>query len=95
MLKIHHQSLKKYQRKKKLQSSNNNVFIGHLANRVADSANNNIVIAIAEKDNQTVIGNDSTEETKVYGDLIVTGTDKVKRQIIFSSYGSCRWTTVS
>jgi hypothetical protein len=51
--------------------------------------------ALAEKDNQSVIGNNDTTETKVYGDFIVSGTDHVKRKIVFNNDNTCSWEVVS
>jgi len=48
----------------------------------------------AEKNNQTVIGNNQTVETKVYGDLIIQATDGTKRKVVFNSDGSCSWECV-
>ncbi len=47
--------------------------------------------AKCDKSNQVVIGRKETVETKLYGDLIVTGTDGVKRQIVFNADGTCMW----
>lgn len=47
--------------------------------------------ATAEKSNQAVIGNSKITETKVYGDLVVQGSDGVKRRVIFNADGSCSW----
>ena len=46
------------------------------------------------KSNQVVIGKDSTAETLLKGNLVVRGTDGVKRQIVFNTDGTCSWTTV-
>lgn len=51
--------------------------------------------AVAEKSNQTVIGNSTTSETKVFGDLIVQGSDGIKRQIVFNSDGICSWEIIN
>ena len=43
------------------------------------------------KANQVVLGNDLVTETLIKGDLIVRGTDGIKRQIVFNDDGSCSW----
>lgn len=48
-----------------------------------------------DKSNQSVIGNSDTEETKVYGDLVVEGTDGVKRRIVFNNDNSCSWEVIN
>ena len=56
--------------------------------------NNSIAIgcnAVVEKSNQVVIGNDDIEETKLFGDLIVKGSDGTKRRILFKEDGTCKW----
>lgn len=50
--------------------------------------------AEATKSLQTVIGGSYTTETLIYGNLVVSGTDGVKRQIVFNTDGTCSWTTV-
>lgn len=50
--------------------------------------------ASCDKSNQVVIGNDDVEETKLKGDLILCGTDGIRRQIVFNSDGSCNWKNV-
>lgn len=80
-----------------LPDSNYNVAIGKSALNSKRKYTNNIAIgkeANCDKDNQTVIGNDATIETIVRGDLIVKGTDGIKRQIVFNNDGSCTWVTV-
>lgn len=47
------------------------------------------------KSNQAVIGTEQLVETVLHGDLIVVGTDGVKRKLSCDSDGSVRWTTVS
>lgn len=47
--------------------------------------------ADASKENQTVIGNSSTTETRVFGDLVLKGTDGVARKIVFNQDGTCSW----
>lgn len=51
--------------------------------------------AIAEKNDQTVVGNENTVETKVYGDLVVEGTDHVKRKLVFNADNTCSWEVIS
>lgn len=50
--------------------------------------------AVVEKSNQAVIGNNEIEETKVFGNLVVEGSDGIKRQIIFNADGTCSWQTL-
>lgn len=81
-----------------LHTSRRNVAIGYGALRSSRVYVNNIAIgeeADCDKDNQTVIGNDSTVETIVRGDLIVKGTDGIKRQIVFNQDGTCSWIQVN
>lgn len=77
-----------------LTGSNGNVAIGH--NALISYKRYENCIAIGEgvdcdKNNQTIIGNDKTEETIVRGDFIVKGADGIKRQIVFNQDGTCRW----
>ena len=77
-----------------LTGSNGNVAIGH--NALISHKRYENCIAIGEgvdcdKNNQTIIGNDKTEETIVRGDFIVKGADGIKRQIVFNQDGTCRW----
>lgn len=52
--------------------------------------------ASATRSNQVVVGSAAdTKETRVFGDMIVVGTDGVKRQIVFNAGGTCGWTEVS
>ena len=51
--------------------------------------------ADATKENQTVIGNSSTTETRIFGDLVVKGTDGTMRKIVFNQDGTCSWATLS
>ena len=58
------------------------------------TARNTIVIgdgAAATKSYQAVIGADNITETLVKGELVVRGTDGVKRQIVFNEDGTCSW----
>lgn len=76
---------------------NQNVIIGASA-KASGSANRSIAIgyqAETNKENQAVIGGNNIVETMLKGDLIVRGTDGVKRQIVFNSDGTCSWTAVS
>ena len=50
--------------------------------------------AKATKSNQVVLGSDSITETLCKGNLVVRGTDGVKRQIVFNADGTVGWTTV-
>ena len=55
--------------------------------------------SVATKTNQVVIGKHNgawgdTTETLVCGNLVVYGTDGVKRQIVFNADGTCSWTEV-
>jgi hypothetical protein len=80
-----------------LSTGGNNVLIGFQSDTIA-GANNSIVIgrgAIATKSNSAVIGNDSIVETLLKGNLIVRGTDGVKRQIVFNADGTCSWSEVT
>lgn len=86
-----------YAMKNALSGSTSNVAIGRNAMPTAKVYINNIAIgkdADCDKDNQAVIGNDSTIETIVRGDLIVKGTDGIKRQIVFNQDGTCSWIQV-
>lgn len=51
--------------------------------------------AECDKSNQAVFGNSETTETKVFGDFIVSGTDNVKRKIVFNNDNTCSWEVVS
>lgn len=77
-----------------LTGSNGNVAIGHNALISYKLYENCIAIGEGvdcDKNNQTIIGNDKTEETIVRGDFIVKGADGIKRQIVFNQDGTCRW----
>lgn len=50
--------------------------------------------ANATKSLQAVLGGDDITETLLKGDLVVRGTDGVKRQIVFNADGTVGWTTV-
>ena len=61
------------------------------------TAGNCVVIgdgATATKSKQAVLGSDTITETLLKGDLIVRGTDGVKRQIVFNADGTVGWTAV-
>ena len=47
--------------------------------------------AFATKSSQTVIGSEDTQEFKVFGDVVVHGTDGVDRRIVFNSDHSVTW----
>ena len=51
--------------------------------------------AKASKSGQTFIGGTNTTETVIKGNLIVQGTDGVKRQIVFNDDGTVGWTAVT
>lgn len=58
------------------------------------SKSNSIAIGygtVATKENQTVIGNSSITETRVFGDLVLKGTDGVARKIVFNNDNTCSW----
>lgn len=74
-----------------------NVCIGSF---VRQTLNKNNVICIGykskpDKSNQAVIGNDDITETKVYGDLVVKGTDNVLRKIVFNNDNTVTWEAVT
>lgn len=75
--------------------SSNSTAIGY--NAIANNVNQTVIGygTIGDKANQVVLGNDSVVETLVKGDLVVRGTDGVKRQIVFNADGTCSWTGVS
>lgn len=50
--------------------------------------------AKATKSLQAVLGSDDITQTLLKGDLVVRGTDGVKRQIVFNEDGTCSWTGV-
>ena len=50
--------------------------------------------AKATKSTQAVFGSDAITETLLKGNLVVRGTDGVKRQIVFNTDGTCTWTEV-
>lgn len=73
-----------------------NISIGYFA-KADNGLNNTIAIGngtIATKNGQTIIGNWSTSETIVRGNLIVMGMDGTKRQIVFEANGNCKWIIV-
>ena len=77
-------------------NGSDNVAIGYFAK--ADSGLN-CTIAIgtganAKKDYQAVIGTWTIKETVLFGDIIVCGTDGVRRKLIFNSDGSTNWVAV-
>lgn len=77
-------------------AGSDNIAVGYFA-KADNGLNNTIVIgngAVATKSGQTIIGNWSTSETIVRGDLIVMGMDGTKRQIVFEPNGNCAWVTV-
>lgn len=74
-----------------------NVCVGSF---IRQTLNKNNVICIGykskpDKSNQTVVGNDDTVETKVYGDLVVKGTDNVLRKIVFNNDNTVTWEAVT
>ena len=61
------------------------------------SARNCVVVgdgATATKSYQAVLGADNITETLLKGNLVVSGTDGVKRQIVFNADGTVGWVTV-
>lgn len=73
-----------------------NVAIGYFA-KGASGLNHTIAIgsgANAKKDGQVVIGTWNMVETVLFGDLIVCGTDGVRRKLIFNGDGSIAWLAV-
>lgn len=72
-----------------------NVIIGHGADLDIGGRNNCIIIgngATSTKDGQVVLGNNTdTIETIMHGDIVVRGTDGIKRRLVFESSGVCRW----
>lgn len=73
------------------EGANKSIVIGY---KSKGYGNNSIIIGSEVEglqDNQTIIGNENTEETIVYGDLIVKCSDNVYRQIVFNSDGSISW----
>lgn len=50
--------------------------------------------ATAEKSSQNVIGSTDSVETKVFGDLVVHGTDGINRRIVFNNDHSVTWEAV-
>ena len=81
-----------------LTGSNGNVAIGRNTMTSYKKYENCVAIGEGvdcEKDNQTIIGNDDTEETIVRGDFIVKGSDGVKRQIVFNQDGTCSWVAIT
>lgn len=72
---------------------NNSVVIGKDAS--ISFADNSIAIganSVCSKANQTSIGNTSTSETVIHGDLIVRGSDGKYRRVVFLENGNCTWT---
>lgn len=79
-------------------NGNDCTHIGYGAKNETAGLNNTITIgsnARATKDNQTVIGNSNTTETLVRGDLVVRGTDGIRRRIIFNPDYTCCWEIIS
>lgn len=77
-----------------LVSDNSIVSNGVAIGRGAKTRTNSIAIGygtINTKDNQTTIGNVSTAETVIYGDLVVIGSDGAERRLIFNKDGSISW----
>lgn len=74
-----------------------NTCIGSGADVAAGSYSKVVTVgrgAKATKSNQAVFGGDDITETLLKGDLVVRGTDGVKRQIVFNEDGTFGWTTV-
>ena len=83
-------------------SSENNIFIGNNIKTTPEKQStvlsNTIAIGngIVCKDNDTTtIGNTATKSVVIYGDMVIVGSDGVRRQIVFNPDGSCSWTVVS
>ena len=77
-------------------TGNHNTIIGEESGYSA-SVNNSTAIgyqAKATKSNQMVLGGNNITETLCKGDLVVRGTDGVKRQIVFNADGTCSWVAV-
>ena len=72
-----------------------NVIIGYGVNLDAGSRSNCVLIgngATSTKNGQVVLGNNTdTIETVLNGDVVVRGTDGIKRRIVFGADGVCRW----
>ena len=51
--------------------------------------------ADCDADNKAVIGNEDITETKVFGDLVVKGTDNINRKIVFNNDGTCSWVALT
>ena len=51
--------------------------------------------AECEEDNMTSIGNSDIEKTRVFGNLIVRGTDGISRQVVFNQDGTCSWVALT
>ena len=74
-----------------------NTYIGRGADATVNWASDSVAIgcnAKVSKSNQVVIGSDTVTETIVKGNLIVRGTDGVKRQIVFNEDGTIGWVAV-
>lgn len=50
--------------------------------------------AQATKSKQAVLGGDAITETVLKGDIVVRGTDGVKRKLTFNADGTCSWVSV-
>lgn len=77
-------------------TGNHNTGIGEESG-YSEGVNNSTAIgyqAKATKSNQMVLGGNNITETLCKGDLVVRGTDGVKRQIVFNADGTCTWVTV-
>jgi hypothetical protein len=73
-----------------------NVAIGYFA-KATSGLNHTIAIgsgANAKKDGQAVIGTWNIKETILFGDIIVCGTDGVRRKLNFNNDGTTTWLAV-
>lgn len=72
-----------------------NVIIGYGVDVDAGSRSNCVLIgngATSTKNGQVVLGNNTdTVETVLNGDIVVRGTDGIKRRLAFENDGVCRW----
>ena len=78
-------------------TGNFNIALGRSAT-YPNGATNCIAIgkqATCTKSNQAVIGSPEITESRVFGDLVVQGTDGVERKITFNEDGTCSWVPIS
>lgn len=75
----------------------NNILIGKDIKRedkTSDLSNSITIGNTKAINNQTTIGNNNINSTVIYGDLIVVGTDGIKRKIKFNDDNTCSWEVV-